>query len=47
VEKYRIMVYLHGLRDIPAAFVERNSKYYLEYDLFGQRVRVNLKLEFC
>jgi len=45
VEKYRMMVYIHGVRDIPAAFVERGSKYYLEYELLGQKVKVVLKIQ--
>jgi hypothetical protein len=44
VEKYRIMVYIHGIRDIPATFVERNSKYHIEYDLLGQKVRTSIRL---
>ena len=47
IEKYRIMVYVHGIRDIPAAYIQRDSKYYMEYDMLGQRVRVNLRLEQC
>lgn len=39
------MIYIHGIRDIPAPFVERNSKYYIEYDLLGQKIRTNIKLE--
>ena len=39
------MVYIHGVRDIPAAFVEKGSKYFLEYDLMGQKVKVILKLQ--
>jgi hypothetical protein len=47
VEKYRIMIYVHSIRDIPGAFVERDSKYHVEYQLLGQKVRINLKLERC
>ena len=39
-----MMVYIHGVRDIPAAFVERDSKYHMEYELLGQKIKVNLKL---
>jgi len=39
------MIYIHGIRDIPGPFVERNSKYHIEYDLLGQKIRTNIKLE--
>ena len=42
-----MMIYIHGVRDIPAAFVEKGSKYYLEYDLLGQKVRVNIRISEC
>lgn len=29
VQKYRIMVYIHGIRDIPDSFISRPSKYYI------------------
>lgn len=29
VQKYRIMVYIHGIRDIPESFISRSSKYYI------------------
>ena len=41
------MVYVHGVRDIPASFLQRESKFHIEYDLLGQKVRVNLKMELC
>lgn len=47
VQKYRIMVYIHGVRDIPVAFLKRESKYHIEYDLFGQKVKVGLKTSAC
>lgn len=40
------MVYIHGVRDIPAAFVKRDSKYHLEYDMLGQKIKVNLKIHY-
>ena len=46
VQKYRIMVYIHGIRDIPASFLVQ-SKYAIEYELLGQKIRVPLKLENC
>ena len=42
-----MMIYIHGVRDIPAAFVEKGSKYYMEYDLLGQKVRVNIRISEC
>jgi hypothetical protein len=45
VEKYRWMVYVHGLRDIPVSFLESNSKYSIQYELAGQRIKIPLKFE--
>ena len=38
------MVYIHGVRDIPASFVEKGSKYHMEYELLGQKVKVNIRI---
>lgn len=39
VEKYRLMVYVHGMRDIPVQFLDSPNKYSIQYELLGQKVR--------
>lgn len=40
-----MMVYVHGLRDVPEAFLNSRKKYSLQYELLGQKVRFPIKLE--
>ena len=45
VQKYRLMVYIHGLRDVPNWAQSSPNKYQLEYSLLGQKIKVPLKWE--
>lgn len=36
---------MHGLRDIPVSFLNSKKKYWLQYELFGQRVKFPVKLD--
>jgi hypothetical protein len=39
------MIYIHGMRDIPASFLGSTNKYSIQYDLLNQRVKIPLKFD--
>ena len=39
------MIYVHGIRDIPIQYLKSTNKYYLQYELFGQKVRFQAKFD--
>jgi hypothetical protein len=39
------MIYVHGIRDIPIQYLKSTNKYYLQYELFGQKVRFQVKFD--
>ena len=39
------MVYIHGIRDVPCKFVDSSKKYYIQYDLLKQKVRLEIKFD--
>lgn len=45
VEKYRLMIYIHGIRDIPLQFLKSTNKYFVQYELFGQKVKFQVKFD--
>ena len=36
---------MHGIRDIPIQYLKSTNKYYLQYELFGQKVRFQAKFD--
>lgn len=44
VNKGRMMVFIHGLRDIPTRFLNNSKNYYLKYELLDQTVSYKIRL---
>lgn len=44
VNRCRIMLYVHGLRDIPIHFRDNNEEFWIEYFFLGEKVRYKINL---
>lgn len=39
------MIYVHAIRDIPTSFLNSTHKYSIQYELFGQNIKIPIKFE--
>jgi hypothetical protein len=39
------MIYVHGIRDIPTSFLNSVHRYSIQYELFGQSVKIPIRFD--